>query len=121
MSGKLRCSAENCYNNVNEFCIASSIHVMGSDANKSPETECDTFIEKTNIDARSHFTNRNLAGEFRQLFSANTVEISPEITCEAQNCVYNVERICSADDVQIDGFNATTSDSTECHTFRENG
>ncbi|MCT8976406.1 DUF1540 domain-containing protein [Clostridium sp. CX1] len=120
MSGKLRCSAKNCYNNVNEFCIASSIHVMGEEANTSPDTMCDTFLEKTDADAMSHFTNRNLAGEFRQLFSADTVELSPDIVCEAQNCVYNVNRICSADFVQVHGPNARTSESTECETFREN-
>lgn len=119
MSEKLRCSAESCYNNVNEFCIANVIHVGGLEAHISPETACDTFIEKTDVSATSHFTNRNLSGEFSQLFSGETVEMAPQIACDAKNCTYNANRICSADYVEIQGSNARTSERTECETFRE--
>lgn len=119
MSGKLRCSAERCANNVNKFCVAASIHVNGSSAHSSPETDCDTFLEKGDIYSTSHFTNRNLSGEFTQLFSGESVEISPEIACEAENCIYNVNKLCSADFVQINGEEAHSSERTQCGTFKE--
>lgn len=119
MSEKLRCSAKNCYNNVNEFCVANVINVTGSNAHTSPETSCDTFIEKTNVSGTSHFINRNLSDEFGQLFSGETVEMAPQIACEAESCTYNNNRICGAEYVEIKGPNATTSERTQCETFRE--
>lgn len=119
MKGKLKCSAIRCANNVNETCIASSIHVMGSLANTSLETDCDTFLEKGDIFSTSHFTNRNLAGEYVQLFSNESVDMSPDIACDAERCIYNVNRLCSADYVKIDGDKAMSSDQTQCETFNE--
>ncbi|WML36151.1 DUF1540 domain-containing protein [Clostridium sp. OS1-26] len=119
MSGKLRCSAERCANNVNKFCVAASIHVNGSSAHSSSETDCDTFLGKSDIYSTSHFTNRNLSGEFAQLFSGESVEMSPDIACEAENCIYNVNRLCSADFVQIHGEEAHSSEHTQCETFKE--
>lgn len=119
MSEKLRCSAENCYNNVNEYCVANVIKVSGSNAHTSPETACDTFLEKTDASATSHFTNRNLSSEFSQLFSGETVDVAPQIACEADNCTYNVNRICGAENVEINGPHATSSERTQCETFRE--
>lgn len=119
MSGKLRCSAISCANNVNEFCVARTIHVTGNSAHSSRETDCDTFIEKGDIHSTSHFTNRNLTGEFAQLFSGETVEMSPDIACEAEKCIYNVNRLCSADFVQIHGEEGRASGYTQCETFKE--
>ncbi|KZL93299.1 DUF1540 domain-containing protein [Clostridium magnum] len=118
MSKKLRCGAEHCYNNVNNFCIANVIHVGGTDAYTSPETACNTFVEKTDIRGTSHFINRNLLGGFRQLFSHQTVEMAPRVDCDAENCTYNVNKICGAEYVEIHGENATTSEKTQCETFR---
>lgn len=119
MSGKLRCSAERCVNNVNKFCTAESIHVNGNSAHISTETDCDTFWEKGDMNSIYFFNNTNLSGGFRQLFSKETVEMSPDIVCEAENCIYNVSRVCSADFVQIHGEEAHSSRYTECETFKE--
>lgn len=119
MKGKLKCSAIRCANNVNETCIASNIHVMGSEAHTSTETGCDTFIEKGDIFSTSHFTNRNLAGEYVELFSNEPVYMSPDIVCDAEKCIYNVNSVCTADQVKVDGDKAMSSDQTECETFKE--
>lgn len=118
MNGKLRCSAVNCANNVNETCIANRIHIIGTSAHTSLGTECDTFLEKGDIFSTSHFTNRNLAGEYAQLFSSEPVEMSPNITCDAEECIYNVNNLCSADYVKIEGDKAEDSRQTQCETFR---
>jgi hypothetical protein len=119
MSDKLRCSAENCYNNVNQLCIANVIHVTGSQAHNTPETACDTFIEKSDVTGTSQFTNRNLSEDFSQLFSGETSETSPQISCDAENCTHNFNGMCSANYVEIQGVNARTIERTECETFRE--
>ena len=119
MSEKLKCSAESCYNNVNEFCVANTINVSGSSAHTTPETACDTFIQKTDAGATSHFTNRNLSDGFSQVFSGEIVETAPQIACEAENFTYNANRVCGAEYVEIHGPHATSSERTQCETFRE--
>ncbi len=118
MSGKLSCSAVNCVNNLNSLCTANSIHVTGSPAHTSTETECENFAEKGFVNAMSNFTNMNLIGEFRQLFSKDSIEMSPEIKCEAENCIYNITKLCSASNVQVYGPEAKTSEGTQCETFK---
>lgn len=121
MSGKLRCSAIRCANNVNETCIARNIHVAGSQAHTGSETDCDTFVQKGDISSTSHFANRNLAEDYVQLFSNESVDMSPEIACDAESCIYNLNRMCSADSVKIDedGDEANSSEQTQCKTFKE--
>lgn len=120
MSEKLRCSAEHCYNNVNKFCIANVISVRCSEVDTTSKTACNTFVEKNDISGTSHFTNRNLLDGFRQLFSHQRVEMDPHIACDAEGCIYNTNRICGAQYVEIHGENAKVSEKTECGTFTEN-
>lgn len=119
MDTKISCSAKTCYYNVNEMCIAKSIHVVGENAYKNTDTDCNTFIEKEDIYGTSHFTNRNLTDEFKQLFTNDNVEMKPEIICEARNCVYNVNKVCGASEIIIHGPAAGSSSETQCQTFKE--
>lgn len=119
MSGKLSCNAEKCVNNINNMCVANNIHVMGVKSSTSTETECENFSQKGLVNTMSNFTNMNLVGEFKQLFNKDSVEMSPEIKCEAENCTYNVNKLCSADSVRIYGPGAKNTESTQCETFKE--
>jgi hypothetical protein len=120
MSGKLSCSAVSCVNNMNGLCSANSINVRGSVAHTSSGTECETFAQKGFMNAVRNLGNMNIAGEIRQLVRGDdAVEMSPGIRCAAVNCVYNMNRVCGASNVQIYGPGAATSEGTECETFRE--
>ncbi|NMM62284.1 DUF1540 domain-containing protein [Clostridium sp. P21] len=119
MSGKLSCSAGKCVNNINGLCSANNIHVVGSEIHSSKGTECETFMQRGFMNAMSNFTNMNLVGEFKQIFSRDSIEMSPEIKCEAENCVYNADRLCSASNVQVYGPDARSSGGTQCETFKE--
>lgn len=119
MSGSLSCSAANCVNNTNGLCSANTINVRGSAAHTSSGTDCETFSEKGFVNAFKNLGNMNIAGEIRQLVRKDSIEMSPNIKCQAENCVYNVNRICGADNVQIYGPGAASSEGTECETFRE--
>jgi hypothetical protein len=118
MSGKLSCNAEKCVNNINSLCMANNIHIMGDKSNTSTETACENFSQKGVVNAMSNFTNMNLVGEFKQLFSNDSIEMSPEIKCEAENCTYNVNKLCSANNIQIYGPGAKTTSQTQCETFK---
>lgn len=116
--GKLSCSAGNCVNNMNGLCSANKINVVGTNVNTSIGTQCETFSEKGFVNAFKNLSNMNLPGEIRQIFNNGSVEMSPEIKCNASNCVYNVNRVCNANDIIIYGPGAGTSEETQCETFR---
>ncbi|MDP4145042.1 MAG: DUF1540 domain-containing protein [Bacillota bacterium] len=113
----LMCSALSCVNNLNGFCSATVIHVYGESAGYSDETKCNTFAEKGIINAFSNLANMNIPGEIRQLFSGNTIEMSPIIKCDAVKCVYNKHEKCSAKNVEIIGDKLEKSKITKCDTF----
>lgn len=119
MNGELSCSAINCVHNMSGLCSASTIHVLGAGAHSSTETMCNTFAEKGIKNAVTHLPNMNVVGEVKQLFTNNSIEMSPAIKCEALNCVYNENRACSADNIQVNGPTANENEGTQCETFHQ--
>jgi hypothetical protein len=99
------------------LCSANIIHVLGSGAHTSRETMCDTYAAKGFKNAVTHLPNMNVAGEIKQLFTNESIQMSPGIKCEAINCRYNEERVCHARNVQIYGPRAESSEGTQCETF----
>lgn len=114
----LSCSAVNCVHNMSGLCSARKIEVDGPHATTSSNTECNTFASKGIKNAFTSMGNMNIGGEFKQVFDRDSIEMSPQIKCQAENCTYNEERICKATNVQINGREAMSSDSTQCETFR---
>ena len=119
MSGSLSCSATDCVHNINSLCSASTIHVGGMNAHTSGGTQCDTFAEKGFRNAVANMGNMNVVGEIKQLFTNSSVEMSPQIKCDAVRCVHNADRLCNANNIQIYGPAAATSEGTQCETFAD--
>lgn len=115
----LSCSAMKCVYNMSGLCSARKIHVDGTNAHESPGTDCGTFEERGIKSAFTNMPNMNIGGELRQVFDRDSIDMSPQIKCDAVNCSYNAERICHASNVQITGQGAETSIETECETFIE--
>ena len=99
----LQCSVQECTYNTQNCCCAKGIHVEGAAAHQSEETCCETFAEKNGA------TN---AADQR---SANRCMT---ISCDADNCVYNRNRMCTAESVDIHGANCHSKDQTNCGTFK---
>ncbi|MFD3155749.1 DUF1540 domain-containing protein [Haloimpatiens sp. FM7330] len=119
MSGKLACSASNCVNNENGLCTANKIDIMGINSVSSDGTNCDNFAEKGIKNALSNMFNINVTGEFKQIFTKESIEMSPEIKCKAINCIHNVNNTCIASNVYIHGDSAFTKEQTKCETFKK--
>ena len=51
--------------------------------------------------------------------SAQTPHVSLSIACQATNCMYNDDKVCHADHVDISGIRATAAHETVCATFQE--
>lgn len=118
MYGTLSCNAENCIHNDRGLCDANTIKVSGVNAQSSTYTQCDSFAERGLKSALANVFNVNIAGEIKQAFNNSSLELTPNIQCDARHCVYNVADKCTADYVQIQGQGALTSQRTECQTFR---
>lgn len=120
MDTRLSCSVGNCVHNINGLCTAREIRVEGITASTSGATQCGTFAEKGLKNALTNLANMNVVGEVKQIFSRNSsIEMSPKVSCDAENCVYNQNKLCNADSVQINGLTAHASDATQCETFKQ--
>ena len=100
---ELKCTARHCIHNADNYCCKGKIQVEGPDADVHDETCCGSFDERRN----GAFCN---------------VEEHPdrylEVCCDAINCIYNQDRVCHADRIDIHGPSARTTERTECATFQ---
>ncbi|MGL5346644.1 MAG: DUF1540 domain-containing protein [Peptostreptococcaceae bacterium] len=98
MKSNLSCMANNCAFNKAGSCYASHIKVEGFDASITPETYCDTFKNST------AFNLSNYSGE-------TSLTNTQNVSCSANNCIYNVSGGCSASHIDLNFENAS------CETF----
>ncbi|MCB2293435.1 DUF1540 domain-containing protein [Clostridium algoriphilum] len=119
MRGTLSCTATSCVNNMSGICSAGTINVSGSNAHSTEATQCETFAEKGLKNSLSNVLNMNVVGEFKQVFSNATIEMSPSIRCDAINCMHNLKEECHAENIMVNGIGALSSAKTECETFKE--
>lgn len=119
MNGALSCTATNCVNNISAICSARTIHVSGSSAHSSDETQCENFSEKGLMNSLINVLNMNVMGELKQAFNSESIEMSPKIRCEAIYCKHNENKLCLADNIVIYGKDVLSIEKTECETFEE--
>ncbi|MGN0371869.1 MAG: DUF1540 domain-containing protein [Enterocloster sp.] len=100
---RLECSVKNCVHNADRCCCRRGITVDGQDAREAESTCCASFEE-------------NRGGVFTNLFK--TPETKLEVGCDALNCVYNEDRCCRAEKIDICGNDACECSETECRTFK---
>lgn len=55
--------------------------------------------------------------EAKQIFTNESIQMSPEIKCNAEKCMYNSDGICKADYVSISGIGKEEKENTNCETF----
>ena len=100
----LNCSATSCTYNRNQKCSRGDIEVSGSDAHRSDETCCASFLDRRYDNTHSN-VNEGCGCE------------KIEITCQAQSCTYNDACRCTASAINISGAQASTEKETQCSTF----
>lgn len=100
---ELKCTAAHCAYNNDCCCCKGEIHVQGSTADTRESTCCGSFDDRT----------RNCGCN-----AADMPERKLKVSCDATNCIYNKERMCSANHIDIQGASAHVADKTECATFQ---
>jgi hypothetical protein len=116
MSIQLQCNAVNCLYNRDRLCSAEEIQVQGDHAMGSRFTFCGTFSSKNLGNYISSIGNMNYSSAVKQLVSNDHV-MDPQVLCNAENCVYNSDKVCHAEAVQIQNEVSSTAEQTECQTF----
>ncbi|MBQ3422273.1 MAG: DUF1540 domain-containing protein, partial [Romboutsia sp.] len=88
---KINCSAENCSHNSQGICYANRINVGGQGTTDASETCCGSFLD------RKHYST----------LTNNTNDDGPcdSIICTAENCTYNNNKLCTANNIQVCGDN----------------
>ena len=103
---KITCEVKGCDYNCDGGCKLSSIKVEGFDATTSKETVCESY------------TDKNEKGAVNCIPCACATN-SSEIKCDATNCKYNANSLCTADRVTISCDGDCCCDNTECKTFKK--
>ena len=101
---ELRCKAESCTYNKDEYCCKGDIMVCGKHACDPDGTCCESFAEKRGDSYTSALEH-----------PSRTISID----CEAAQCKYNTDYKCYAEHVDIHGSGANDSRETACATFTE--
>ena len=99
MDSNLNCLVSNCAYNKTGYCHASHIKIEGFEATVTPETYCESFIDKSEANFTSDVSNDSLT-------------TTQNISCSAKNCTYNIQGACNANHVLINLKSAV------CDTFR---
>ena len=101
----LSCSVPTCSSNCQGRCCRPEISVHGPAACHQEETDCLSFEAKK-------YLPTNCLHEY------DNPNACPLVHCDAVNCVYNENRLCAADTVEIYGKGAEAVQTTACNTFR---
>ncbi len=98
----ISCNAQECVHNKNNCCCLSNVKIGGENAKYAEKTNCENFCEC------------NGSAENR----AQSACMCQSIDCDATNCIYNNDKICNADRIDVIGAEAHKAHQTECYTFR---
>lgn len=113
----LNCSATNCVNNQAGLCSANTISIKGKKAKTAEQTKCETFKEGSIYNSLASMGNLNVGGTIKQVFNTDEIEMTPNVHCDVDNCVYNIKNLCTAPGLVIKGNESTNSKETYCQTF----
>lgn len=115
---KLVCSGVQCVNNIGGFCTARVINVNGVLAGEDEDTQCGTYGERTLTKAIKNIGNLNIGAALEQSFTTDSLEMSPEVLCDAKNCRFNNNKKCVAPDILMATDELMPSKAPYCGTFQ---
>lgn len=101
---KINCNVESCSHNNSRICYANRVNVGGRSAKNPCDTCCGSFLDKKNY---SNLTN-----------NTNSDGSCDCLVCDAINCHYNDNKLCTANSISVSGGNANIYTETNCDTFK---
>lgn len=101
---QLDCNVKTCMHNSDNCCCKQKIEVEDISAKEACQTRCGSY------DMKGEGSCCNAMGK--------EPSKATEIDCKAMNCMYNSNGFCDAQHIGITGVNATSSEQTECGSFK---
>lgn len=102
---KIICDVTNCSHNNSGTCYADRVNIVGEGVSVEEETCCGSFL-----DSRLYSTLTN---------SSSGGKNCTVLTCKATECVYNKNKLCNLDSIQVSGGPANIYSETYCASFEE--
>ena len=102
---KISCEVLGCEYNCDGGCRLDTIKVEGEDAVVSDETVCESYTDKKEKGC-VNCTPSNCACN------------NAEVECDAEECKYNSDCLCTADRITVGCQNAHCCEETACLTFK---
>lgn len=102
---KIKCDVTKCSHNKERICHANVVNVGGEGAEKDTDTCCASFLDSA--------TYSKLTNNINQRDHECTA-----ITCTAETCTYNSNKLCTAESIHVSGEDANLYSETECSTFK---
>jgi len=104
----LNCQSYNCiHNDTKGKCFAKVIAIKGRNAQIAAGTVCDSYVPPEDW---LNYVSNELASDFME--ADDSPSNTQNINCDAINCRYNFDTVCTAINVAIDHLDAN------CETFR---
>lgn len=101
---KINCSVSNCSHNKSNVCYANIVNISGGKAEKECNTCCDNFLDYKGY---SNLTN-----------NTNSSGPCDSLVCSVNTCIYNNNRACSAETINVSGNNVVVYSQANCSTFK---
>ena len=104
----LNCESKDCiYNDKTGKCFAKNISIDGRSAQTTAGTTCASYVPDG-----GNFQNLEFATDFMDMGAVKTASDTQNIKCEAMNCRFNSNKMCTAANVEINSKDAS------CETFQ---
>lgn len=100
---KLGCCVTDCTYNEDRMCCRKDIKVGGKTAKNCSSTCCCSYEEKGSTGAKN---------------SSMTPKERTDVSCDATNCTYNKNMVCSAPHIEVKFSKDVAHGETECATFK---
>lgn len=102
---KINCSVSNCSHNKSNTCYSNIVNIGGGCASKSCTTCCGNFLDSKNYATLTNNTNSNGPCD--------------ALVCSVESCLYNSNKSCTAENIDVLGNNVKIYSETNCSTFKQ--
>ena len=100
---RINCEVHNCSHNESGVCFSNRVDIGGISANSEGGTCCGSFLNKSLYSALTNNTNSSMECD--------------SLTCKAENCIYNSNRLCELTSINLSGSKAQIYSETLCSSF----
>lgn len=116
----LSCNARSCTNNQGGMCGAGNITIQGVSSQSSLDTYCSNYQDKNYDNGMNSMSNMNYVGQITEGFtSIYDASSNPDVSCNANRCIYNFNNKCEAKQLNIEGDGGAQILGTRCSTYTD--